>query len=264
MGSSKRHHDSFLAAHPICCFCGGKSRATTMDHFPPRTLFRERKWPEGFVFPACKACNDASRKAELLVAMIARSFPDAEDPRHKTELHNLMASVHRNFPGLLEGMRISRAREKREFRERGVPATFSSEIGMFSIQDARFDDAVSAFATKLLLALMYRHTGTVLPPSGGMPFRWFTNSQNLDEMLPRDILAPLLKEFSELKRENTSLDDQFFYRFSVADTKRAAVFLIFFSQSLVVLGFVFPEIDAVKLPDNTVVLRPLSPGSDGS
>src|SRR5687767_1892195 len=123
MGTSKSFHDKFIAQHPLCCFCGGHVPATTVDHVPPRTLFRSRKWPEGFIFPACQDCNKATRRDELLVGMLARIFPDSEAPEHKNELHKQMAAVNTNFPGLLESMRITRAKERRLLRERTTPGT---------------------------------------------------------------------------------------------------------------------------------------------
>jgi len=188
--------------------------------------------------------------------MLARIFPDAALDKHRSEFEKLLVSVNANFPGLLEGMRLTRAREKRELRSRGLP---ESTIGAVSIGDARFEEAVHLFGAKLMMALFYRHTGSILPLVGGMPFRWFTNAQDLDEMLPRDVLSPLLGQFAELKRENTSLRDQFFYRFAVADNRRAAAFLAFFNQAIVMLGFVFSDITTVTIPANAKVLRAYSP-----
>jgi hypothetical protein len=260
MGTSKTFHDAFLAENPLCCFCGGQAKATTIDHVPPRALFRGRKWPEGYIFPACHDCNNATRRDELLVGMLARIFPDAEAPEHKAELHKHMAAVNAKFPGLLASMRIPRAQERRLLRERTAPSG-KPPSGLLSITDPRFEQAIHQFGTKLMLALFYRHTQVIIPRSGGIPFRWFSNAQNLDEMLPRDTLAPLLGGFADLKRESTSLKDQFFYRYAIADTKNAAAFLAFFNQAIVMLGFVFPDISKVKVPENATVLVPYRRGS---
>ena len=64
----------FLAAHPCCCFCGGGIRAETEDHIPARSLFVDRQWPEGFVFPACRSCNSSSRFDGLLKAAPSGCF----------------------------------------------------------------------------------------------------------------------------------------------------------------------------------------------
>src|SRR5438309_3008238 len=129
MGTGKRFHDLFLEKHPICCFCGGAARAETIDHVPPRTLFRDRRWPEGFIFPACNRCNDVTRKDELLVAMLGRMFPDAEKVEHKKEITSLMEGVNNNFPGLLASMHVPRARERRLIKESQI----AEEVGVASL-----------------------------------------------------------------------------------------------------------------------------------
>ena len=52
MGKIERaRRTRFLAAHPYCCFCGGVVATETEDHIPARSLFVNRQWPEGYVFP---------------------------------------------------------------------------------------------------------------------------------------------------------------------------------------------------------------------
>jgi hypothetical protein len=250
-----------LSEHPHCCFCGGEANAETIDHVPSRTLFRDRKWPEGYIFPACKKCNEITRKSELLVAMLARIFPDAAQNQHKEQVAQLMGAVNNNFPGLLESMRVPASKKKRLIRERGIDipeGQTSGDVGLFSIDDPRINAAVQQFSTKLFMALHYYQSKEILGVRGGIAFKWFTNTQNLDELLPRDVLAPLLKGFPELKREKTTLNDQFFYRYALADSKKASAFLIFFNQSIAMLGFIFPNIDDVRLPEGAIVLRPFN------
>lgn len=260
MGRGKERHKEFLSRHPICCFCGGMRAATTEDHFPSRSMFRDRRWPEGYVFPACASCNAATAKDELIIAMLGRMFPDPQDPDHKQQIVNLMQSVNNNFPGLLASMQMSANEKKKWLKERGVaiPAGMTTaDVGLMSAADPRIEGAAKKFATKLFLALLYYHTGKILKSTGGVIFRWATNEQNLEEVFPQEILQPLLQGFPVLKRANTSLEDQFFYRYAIADTGQAGAFLTFFNQSMAMLGFLFPEIDSVAVPQGAIVLRPL-------
>ena len=212
MGRSKKRHAAFLAANPTCCFCGGTQPATTEDHFPPRAMFRDRTWPEGYVFPACESCNGATAKDELLVAMLGRVLPDSDEPKHRVQLENLMKSVNNNFPGLLESMRMSANEKKKWLKENGIaiPAgTASADIGIFSAADPRIDLAMQRFATKLFLALLYFQSKQILTKAGGIVFKWVSNERSLDEVFPKEVLEPLLVGFPSLKRAQTSLDDQF-------------------------------------------------------
>ncbi|HZZ94026.1 MAG TPA: hypothetical protein VFE23_15805 [Usitatibacter sp.] len=174
---------------------------------------------------------------------------------------DVIRGVHNNFPGLLEAMHVSADDEKKWLREKGVelPAGMTTaDIGVMSTADPRIQRATEVFATKLFLALFYFQTETILPPEGRIAFKWATNEKSLDESFPKDVLAPVLQGFPELQRANTSLRDQFFYRFGVADTKMAAAFLAFFNQSLALLGFVFtnPENVTAKMPERAAWLSP--------
>src|SRR5438067_561649 len=117
MGSATRRRALFFAAHPNCCFCGGSTPAIEEDHFPSRAMFRDRVWPEGYVFPACANCNRATAQDELLVAMLGRSYPDLKDQKHQQEVVELYKGVHNNFPGLLEAMHLSANDKKKWLKE---------------------------------------------------------------------------------------------------------------------------------------------------
>jgi hypothetical protein len=112
--------------------------------------------------------------------------------------------------------------------------------------------------------LYYRHANAILGPEGGIVFKWVSNAQDMDKMLPKDVLSPLLSNFPALTRQNTSLHEQFFYRFAVAEEPvRAGAFLAFFNKSLAMLGFVFSNLDGLRLPEHATVLQPFSSHKDG-
>jgi hypothetical protein len=98
VGEAKRKKGKLIGAGSPCIFCGGQRVATTQEHCPPRALFREKKWPEGYVFPACEECNWGTSDDDLMVAFLA----------HLTKAGNkgagLMHQVNRQFPGFIDGM----------------------------------------------------------------------------------------------------------------------------------------------------------------
>jgi hypothetical protein len=91
----------FLAQHPRCCFCGGLRVAETGDHVPGRAIFLERKWPEGYLFPACTDCNAATSKDEMLIAVFARAFPNAETGVEQREFRAALSGPSNNWPETL-------------------------------------------------------------------------------------------------------------------------------------------------------------------
>ncbi len=248
MGNAARRKRKFFSEHPFCCFCGGATPATTEDHFPSRALFRDRKWPEGYVFPACLPCNQATARDELIVAWISRlgveGFrSDAEADATLREFRELMESIAQNFPGLFQEMRARTTDEQRR-RALGLgiampPGSTLADVPVINSEDPRIQDAVLNFSRKLALALYYKTFAEAMPVGGGIAVRWYTNYQMQNEEIPQE-LAEIMPNFPKLTRANQPLQDQFFYRIGAAkedDGRRMAVFLALFQASFAVLGF---------------------------
>jgi hypothetical protein len=47
----------------FCVFCGGTETATTIEHCPPRMMFRGKQRPNDLVFSSCKCCNSGTRRS---------------------------------------------------------------------------------------------------------------------------------------------------------------------------------------------------------
>jgi hypothetical protein len=260
MGQRNARTEEFLRQHPFCCFCGGLTASTEPDHIPSRVMFRNRHWPEGYQFPACEACNRATRHDEQIVAMLTRLFPGPVNPSDENEVTERIRAVAHNYPDVLKEMRPD-ARQVRTAAakyglERPAGGTFA-DIPLLSVRGPLVNAAVHNFARKLFCALYYMHAEKALGPDSGIAVRWYTNLQIEADEIPRS-LEPLLRGFAKLERARRVLDDQFFYRWGLTDTKDAAVFLTLFGRSFGILGFVNQRASNFHLPSDAVVLRPYS------
>src|SRR4051794_32377937 len=103
MGQAKlnlNRRQAFLAAHPLCAYCG--QSATTVDHCPPRSLFRARHWPETYEFPACESCNRAARLDEQALAVLLRiDMTEHKSDQDRSEWEKLVRGVRNNQPQLM-------------------------------------------------------------------------------------------------------------------------------------------------------------------
>ena len=243
MGRSKQRRLKFLADNPLCCFCGGRNVATEEDHFPSRALFRERIWPEGFVFPACAKCNDATSRDELLVAWLARLrvHNDTLSELDRREFTELRKGIERGFPGLLDAMHSPSHRERRRAREtyrHELPDEISLlEVPVLSGHDPRIHDAMNNVGRKLALAVYYRHFGDPLPDRGRVGIRWLTNAQIDQGVIPGEF-AMLLTDVPTFSRAGVDLSEQFFYRYRTVEDgdHRVAVFFAGFNLSFGMIG----------------------------
>lgn len=258
MGANARRKKAFLAAHPLCCYCGGTAPSTEPDHMPSRILFDSRKWPEGFEFPSCVACNRATRHDEQVIAMLSRLYPDPVTPQGKAEVQERIRAVSHNYPGVLEEMRPSIEQLRRAEHKYGIhprPGETHDDLPLLSVSGPLVNAAVENFARKLFCALYYKHAEQVLPAGGGIAIRWYTNIQIDSEEIPRT-LAGVLVGFPKLERARTSLDDQFFYRWGIADTKAVAGFLAFFRKSFAILGYIHADASQFSIGPDAHILRP--------
>lgn len=259
MGRAAERTRRFLAKNPICCFCGGVAEASTRDHVPSRAFFLNRKWPEGFEFPACSLCNQVTALNEQLAAFLCRVRIDATPSEaQSTELTKLLTGIFNNFPGLLARMQVPEDREREILAQVGFDGNGKgpSEMpGILSLDDDRIHEAMGQFAVKLFCALHYREVGAIVSHSGGIAFRWWSNYEVMRAGVPPEI-GSVLNQFGETKRAKTSLGEQFFYRFGVSTSGKMAVYLAVFNESTALIGTVAENSKDFDPSMNTPLLRP--------
>jgi hypothetical protein len=255
MGDKARRRREFLARHPLCCFCGGVTSATTIDHVPSRQLFDNKRWPEGYEFPACEHCNGATRNAEQVIAMIARAYPDGATEQQREEMGRILQAIANNYPEVLLEMKPS-ARKVRSFlKSRGLEKesdAATKDYPLMAVDGPIVGHCVTTFAIKLFCALHYEHLESIVPPQGGVAFRWYSNFQMFDGSVPEEV-ATMIGGQPTLQRCKTNLDDQFSYRFSAGPDIKASMFWVWFRRSFAIFGCVredaslFPPIDGLEV-----------------
>ena len=261
MGNASRRSALFMAKHPMCCYCGGNTPTATEDHWPSRAIFDERQWPEGYVFPACVQCNAATADDETLFAMLCRINQDSITSKAKERTQKLIMAVKERYPEIYRSLRASSTDIKRYLREsdQELPTgKTTKDLPLLSLKHPEVHAVVLRCAAKLYLSLHYMHTGQPLPTSAGILFRWFTNATPIDNIPVLEIL-PEITGFPELKRQQTSLHNQFNYRFGVMEDKSASVFFVTFNNAMGMVGVAYRDIaDAGDLPNDAIILRPFS------
>jgi hypothetical protein len=254
MGEGKirrRLAQRLLDEHKFCCFCGGATPATTIDHVPARIVFWGKRRPEGLELPACKACNEGTRKLDQAAGLFAR-FRVADEPlRQQVEFNQLAIQVSRNFPGWEREMNPSAA-QWRDFRRRfgrvdGVPGN----VGPLA------DDAAYTLGAKLGFALHYKTSGEIVPPDGLVSVVYETTASEPEGgMLPSEI-SNLLGPEVVLKQGEWTTDGHFSYRSFVAEGGGLGVYHAHIGRSFQTVSVVF--CDGRHPPVNRPV-RTFSPG----
>ena len=229
-------------------------------------LFNARQWPDGFVFPACVLCNRVTRDDEQILALLARVYPDAATESERREMQERMRAVAKNFPEILHEMTPT-ARQLRDARKKyGLKPPHDGslrDLPLLSLRGKRLNQSVLQFGRKLALALFYKHTKNILPVTGSIALRWYSNLQIDADEIPRE-LADVLTQFPPLVRNNTNLGDQFFYRLGVADTRELLAFLALFRRSFGIFGTVVADGSKLTLPEGVEQFGPFNWATDAS
>lgn len=247
MGAATRHKKAFLSKHPYCAFCGGGSPATTVEHCPPRSLFQNKQWPEGFEFPSCAACNHGTSDEDLLVAMLGRLDPFTERGDRDGRLNGLMQAVNTQYPDLFPKLLPSSVREARaRNRELGIeppPGKTHLETPVLSVP-AELHIAICTFGRKLAKAIFYLDSSTIFPSNGCLVLHWFSNEQlmRMGKYPALEMMERLGGVAPPLVRSGRFLNDQFSFKLSISPEKDTLALQVVLGKSLgfVVLGSTRP------------------------
>jgi hypothetical protein len=204
----RRRRQAFLKQHPICCFCGGSTPTTTVDHVPSIQMFTLRQRPQGLEAPACESCNQATRQHEQVAAMLGRIYPDGPTEAEREEVQRIMRSVKNNCPGLLEEMMPSQRQKQRFAQSRHSLPVHAA--GALNCSGPLVNRSVQIFGAKRGFALHYATTGRIVPPEGGVAVRWYSNYDAMIGEIPAKLFE-ILGLPRTLKQGEWSVRDQFKY-----------------------------------------------------
>ena len=241
MGESKQKRTRvrrFIEEHPWCCYCGGETPATTIDHLPPRQMFLLKHRPIGGEVPACAHCNSKTAGHEQVAAFLARMYPDAKGEMAQKELEKIMKGIRNNIPGLLEELQPS-WRQQYDFK--AAHGQIPPNTNPMNANGPLLNRSIRIFAAKFGFAYHYLHTGNVIPTSGGVAVRWFSNYQRLIDDMPN--LGDLFRNRATLSQGSKSVADQFEYSYAITEDKKASAYFAYFRQAFALGAFVSSDMD---------------------
>lgn len=215
-------------------------------------MFVGRRWPEGHEFPACKTCNEASAQQEQLIAVLARIATVNPTPAEVDEYRDLLQGLQNNHPDVLQEMQPSANQVRAFLRDRGQQlgnGLVSRDVPVLSVRGPLVRAAVAAFARKLFLSLHYKYTGIIVPHSGGVAFKWITNSmaESAELFQHIDRLRNGLPHAPEMRRSNTRLENQFSYKYFINEDDTFSAYFALFRESFAMVGAV--RTDSREFPD---------------
>ena len=233
MGEAKNKRQRFLAAHPLCCFCGGSEPATTIDHVPPRTCFPDRIGPEGFEFPACDHCQRASRIDEMAVAFFVRLVDPDEASYREDQTSKALLGIKNNAPEVIPHFNLPGAAKRRFYREFDIQrpvGVFSSDLPVVGVPEEAHEPLLR-YARKLACALFYREMGRPAPPDYCVWTSWYQGA-NRAHMLGLRKFVEMTPLVTKGERPNLEFGNRFGYRCNKTNTPDLFAALAQFGEGL--------------------------------
>jgi len=249
--AKKRAHAAILARNPNCIYCGGDVPATTIDHVPPKIMFREKRRPKGLEFPSCETCNRGTKHADLVAAMIGRSYPSGSSAPE--EMSRIFQAIKNNMPNVLLEMHIGDTR--RSQIKRSLPSEALGEP--LRVSGPFVSTYMQTFAFKIGIALHTRITGEILPRGGSVAARWFSNVDNWRGHFPD--LSSLPLSIDTLRQGTFEVADQFSYQWGATSDHSMTISASYFRHSFAVVAFTAVDKAKLDVPTNFPI-RLCSPG----
>ena len=174
--------------------------------------------------------------------MLARINPRVEKGDRDGNTANLMSSVNRFFPGMLQKM-MPNVEEAEKFRAElraKHPELPEEDLPHVMQVPEEMRIAIGLFAKKFGKAMYYREVKNPFSKEGGMAFHFTTNAALLKHgRYPvLELLAGLAGEVPQLERNGNDLSDQMSCKLSFTENKDLFVVQAVFGAgfSLVLLG----------------------------
>lgn len=221
------------------------------DHQPGRVFFRDRKWPEGFVFPSCERCNRASRDTENLISLITSYF---DDDKSQKRYQARVESVRTNFPKVIDSLSMTSNEKRRAGKRIGWElrkGETHSGLPIVNLDTNIWMPHFKILGKKLALGLHYQCFLRPLPPTAHIYLMFSTNA---DLRMGHDI-EEFLKAAPGLvlpTRDRLMLGDQFAIRYGCSSELKASVFVFNIQKRLI--------ISAMVVEDPTILPRELDNG----
>lgn len=212
MGEHQRKRETLkglLNTEPRCIYCANP--ATSIEHMPPISMFKDKQRLRGMEFASCRDCNEGTKVADMMAVFVAHANPFSTSGDWRTEkMKEILDSIERFCPGFKDefdrGAQRSKSAWIRDAKNLLRP------VRKISLNGPILNNQLRIFSAKLGMALYREHTGHALPLNGGVGSAHFLNvGLNAKQV---DAMLHIMPGGGELKMGKRSSRTQFAYRYN--------------------------------------------------
>ena len=230
MGEAKlksRRRQEILSSHPRCIYCPSP-HASTIEHMPPRGLFKDKQRPSGWEFPTCSDCNEGSRGADAVAQMLSLIHPFEEEGWQSEQMKRVLPAVRKQAPRAYQEISSNEKAKSRWVKSHGL----LRDVVVVTADGASTVAHLDAFAGKMALAVFAELMGRPIELDGTLFTQWYLNA-GLSQKAYHAHLS-ILPNFSALQQGKKNSGGQFWLHYN-SDMKSIVAALIVFHGNLSVM-----------------------------
>lgn len=259
MGEKKRKSRSrqeVLKSESRCIYCSNP--ATTLEHMPPRSMFKDRDRLSGMEFASCQSCNIGTRAADEIAVLMAHILPFSTNENWQmATMTRMIRTIDQHVPGFhAEFLRPENTKDKWIRGPNGI----HRKVKVISADGPILKRHLRVFSAKIGMALYREHIGVALPHDGAVYSTHFLNAGLSQESA--EAMLNMMPLPGELRMGKRSSKSQFAYRYNT-DEKSIVAALVGFHGNLhcLVIATSDPDTYGSAISDNGFPVFLSKPGT---
>lgn len=258
MGEAKQRSLSraqIMADAKRCVYCSSIT-LSTIEHMPPRGVFKDKDRPSGWEFACCSRCNEGSRGADAVGQLMALIEPVTENEWKLIQMRKALSGVRSHAPRVAIELGLEDKARSVFFNRKGLlhPAIELEADGPATA--AHLD----VFAAKMAMASFATYVGRPLGMEGTIYTQWFLNQGISQEGYHATLsIMPL---FGQLEQGRKVSGEQFSLNYNTDQKSIVAAYISFHHCFTIVIFATDGEPFVETLRESLVKLTgPDRPGS---
>jgi hypothetical protein len=223
MGEAKTRSRSgaqILKAAKRCVYCSS-TLADTLEHMPPRGMFKDKDRPSGWEFACCERCNQGTKGADALAQFVAKIEVINDSDWKLASAKKLVGAIETNAAGVMNEIFGRGNFSDALLRRNGL--LHRSKIGR--ADGPLTKRQLNLFASKLAMATFHSFTGRPLELDGLIVTEWYLNGGMTSELF--QAIVSIMPSFGQLSQGKKVSGEQFWLRYNTDNKGIVAAFLTF-------------------------------------
>ncbi len=225
-----------LKAAVRCVYCKN-TEALTVEHMPPRGLFKDKDRPSGWEFACCNRCNEGTRGADAVAQFVSKIEAISENSWKQESLLKLKSALQIHAPSVFHEILKADTWTDALVNRRGLLHPVKS-VRLNGPETKRYLDI---FAAKIAMAAFHTYTKRPLNMDSIIYTQWYLNGGI--QQKEYDHVVSIMPHYAELKQGIKSSGRQFSLKYNTNNNDIvAAMFSFHESLHITIIATDSPEL----------------------